>query len=89
MAIDFTFSPEVEQARINVRDFLHNTVKPRYKALSKNKEAQREDWSELIKELRNEAKQKGFWLPHMPSEVGGMGLGVTALAAVSAEAVAS
>ena len=28
-----------------------------------------------------------MWLPHMPKEWGGMGLGVTAVAAVSAEAV--
>ncbi len=86
MAIDFTFSPEVEQARAGIREFLHNTVKARYDVLSANKAARREDWSELIKGLRTEAKTRGFWLPHMPQEVGGMGLGVTALAAVSAEA---
>ncbi len=86
MSIDFTFSPEVEQARTHIREFLHHTVKARYAQLSANKDAQREDWSELIKELRQEAKAKGFWLPHMPQSVGGMGLGVTALAAVSAEA---
>ena len=86
MAIDFTFSAEVEQARAGIREFLHNTVKVRYDALSANTSARREDWSDLIKELRKESKAKGFWLPHMPQAVGGMGLGVTALAAVSAEA---
>ncbi|MDG2272532.1 MAG: acyl-CoA dehydrogenase family protein, partial [Halioglobus sp.] len=86
MSIDFTFSPEVEQARISIRGFLHDTVKTRYDQLSADKDAERQDWSDLIKELRQEAKAKGFWLPHMPQSVGGMGLGVTALAAVSAEA---
>ena len=43
MSIDFTFSPEVEQARISIRGFLHDTVKARYDQLSANKEAQRED----------------------------------------------
>jgi len=86
VAIDFTFSPEVEQARAGIREFLHNTVKARYTALSADKFAKREDWSDLIKELRKEAKAQGFWLPHMPQAVGGMGLSVTALAAVSAEA---
>ena len=37
--------------------------------------------------LRKEAREEwGLWLPHMPPEWGGMGLGPTAMAAVSAEA---
>ena len=86
MAIDFTFSPEVDQARQRIRDFLHGRVKVEFAELRKNKEATRDDWSALIKGLRKEARESGNWLPHMPAEVGGMGLGVTALAAVSAEA---
>ncbi len=86
MAIDFTFSPEVDQARHRIRDFLHGRVKPEFAAMDKNKKASREDWSALIKGLRTEARESGNWLPHMPAEVGGMGLGVTALAAVAAEA---
>ena len=38
---------------------------------------------ELRAKARDEAK---LWLPHMPAEWGGMGLGPTAMAAVSAEA---
>jgi acyl-CoA dehydrogenase len=86
VAIDFTFSEDVERARAGIREFLNSTVKPQLSQLNKNKDATREDWSELIKALRGQAKSKGYWLPHMPQEVGGMGLGVTALAAVSAEA---
>ncbi len=85
MAIDFTFGPEVEQARKSIADFMRDTVKPRYRELKENQEAGREDWRAAIKALRLEAKEKGFWLPHMPAEAGGMGLGVTALAAVAAE----
>ncbi|MGB1139346.1 MAG: acyl-CoA dehydrogenase family protein [Halioglobus sp.] len=85
MAIDFTFGPEVEQARESIRGFLTSTVKARYKELSENKEATRKDWEALIKSLREDAKEQGFWLPHMPVEVGGMGLSVTAMAAVAAE----
>lgn len=86
MAIDFTFGPDVEQARAGIRDFLSNTVKPRYRELSESKESTRDDWSAAIKGLRKDAKAQGFWLPHMPEEAGGMGLSVTALAAVAAEA---
>ncbi len=85
MAIDFTFSPEVEQARESVRDFMTNTVKARFRELRDQEDVSRDDWSALIKSLRVEAKEKGLWLPHMPEDAGGMGLGVTALAAVAAE----
>lgn len=86
MAIDFTFPPEVDAARLRVREFLHETVKPAFKTMRENEDATRKDWSALIKRLRSEAKASGNWLPHMPADVGGMGLGVTALAAVAAEA---
>ena len=34
MTIDFTFSQEVEDARLMMREFLHNTVKKEFDALS-------------------------------------------------------
>ncbi|HKI73457.1 MAG TPA: acyl-CoA dehydrogenase family protein [Pseudomonadales bacterium] len=86
MAIDFTFSQEVEDARQMMREFLHNTVAREFRALREKGDATRDDWSKLVSELRGKARAEGFWLPHMPQEVGGMGLGVTAVAAVSAEA---
>ncbi len=36
--------------------------------------------------MRREARERSLWLPHMPEEYGGMGLGHVAMAAVSAEA---
>ena len=39
-----------------------------------------------ILELREQAKKEGLWLPHMPKEWGGMGLGHVELAIVQAEA---
>ncbi len=86
MAIDFTFSPEVENARQMIREFLNSEVKPAFAELQQQEDASREDWSKLVKSLRAKARETGYWLPHMPQEVGGMGLGVTAVAAVSAEA---
>jgi acyl-CoA dehydrogenase len=46
----------------------------------------REQWIKAIVEMRQAAKEAGLWLPHMPKEWGGMGLGHVAMAAVSAEA---
>ncbi len=85
MAIDFTFPEEVENARLQVKRFLDEVVKPRFAELREGRD--RGAWRGAIDELRQKAREWGVWLPHMPEEYGGMGLGVTAVAAVSAEAV--
>ena len=46
-----------------------------------------EDYWTTIKGLRQVAKDQGLWAPHMLEEWGGMGFGITAVAAMSAEAV--
>ncbi len=82
--IDFTFPPEVEEIRMKVRQFMDEVVRPRWDATDQN------DRAEVVKtigKLRYKAKEEwGLWLPHMPKEWGGMALGPTAMAAVSAEA---
>ncbi|GAB3291248.1 acyl-CoA dehydrogenase family protein [Parahaliea aestuarii] len=83
MAIDFSFSPEVEAVRLQVRDFMQQEVAPRAAAVD---ESDRDAWIQAIVALRRDAHAAGLWMPHMPAEWGGMGLGPTALAAVSAEA---
>jgi acyl-CoA dehydrogenase len=88
MAIDFTFPPEVEEIRFKVRDFIQGTVKP----LEQEIEDSGGDRKVLVRnyvKMRELAKEAGLWLPHMPEEWGGMGLGHVAMAAVSAEAARS
>jgi acyl-CoA dehydrogenase len=90
MTIDFTFSPEIEEIRLRVREFISTVVTPadtelREHATGDAKEDRRALVSVILK-LRQEARDRGLWLPHMPAEWGGMGLGPTAMAAVSAEA---
>src|SRR5262245_53580786 len=82
MAIDFTFSPDVEDVRTRVREFLQRELKSRQDV---SFEDDRRKCIGMIIELRQKAQQEGLWMPHMPKEWGGMGLGPTALAAVSAE----
>jgi acyl-CoA dehydrogenase len=90
MAIDFTFPPDVEAVRLKVRDFIEGEVKPAEEKLradrSGDERADRHALVATIVALRGAAKEWGLWLPHMPAEWGGMGLGPTAMAAVSAEA---
>ena len=82
--IDFSFPAEVEEIRLKVRRFMEESVQPAWEAIDQKDRAQ---VVKTIVKLRKEAKEeRGLWLPHMPKEWGGMGLGPTAMAAVSAEA---
>lgn len=86
MAIDFTLSPDLEDLRLRVRDFIDNVVKPGEKKIGNPDQIERSDYVRILIEMRGEAKAAGLWLPHMPAEWGGMGLGHVALAMVQAEA---
>jgi acyl-CoA dehydrogenase len=86
MSIDFSLSPELEEIRDRVRDFVDNVVRP---AEARIKEDDRRSLVEAVIEMRKEAQARGLWLPHMPPEWGGMGLGNAQLAMVQAEAAKS
>ncbi|MEV0348541.1 acyl-CoA dehydrogenase family protein [Nonomuraea sp. NPDC050680] len=83
MAIDFTLAPEHEKIRDRVRAFIQGTVIP---AVDEVPESDRDAYLRTIFRLREKAKAEGLWLPHMPKEWGGMGLGHVELAMVQSEA---
>jgi acyl-CoA dehydrogenase len=85
MAIDFTFAPEVDEVRFRVRAFMDEVVRP-IEDKADAEDWERRAWRDAIIELREAAREAGLWLPHMPAEWGGMGLGHVAMASVSAEA---
>jgi len=86
MAIDFSFPPDLEALRLRVREFIATVVKPTEDAMD---ERNRDQLVAGIIKMRKAAHEWGLWLPHMPKEWGGMGLGHVAMAAVSAEAAKS
>lgn len=86
MAIDFKLPPDVEKIRLKVRTFIDDEVRPVTEKLEAN-EADRNEFIMAILKLRDRAKEVGVWLPQMPPEWGGLGLGPTAMAFVQAEAV--
>lgn len=88
MAIDFTFPPDIEDSRLRMREFVTKEVRPTEEALLAE-QAGRADWRSELDRLRQVARERELWMPHMPREWGGAGLGPTALAAVSAEAAKS
>jgi acyl-CoA dehydrogenase len=85
MAIDFSFPPEIDALRLKVREFIATVVRPAEEKIAA-REGDRRFLIQSIIEMRVAARDWGLWLPHMPKEYGGMGLGHVAMAAVSAEA---
>ncbi len=85
MAIDFRFPEEIELVRTKVREFCEQVVRPAEKEIAAH-EGDRKVLVEQVIRMRKAAQEWGLWLPHMPEEWGGMGLGHVAMAAVSAEA---
>jgi len=86
MAIDFTLSPELEDIRMRVRAFIDDVIKPAEEKLHRVSEDDRRGYVKMLIGLREQARAAGLWLPHMPKEWGGMGLGHVQLAMVQAEA---
>jgi acyl-CoA dehydrogenase len=86
MAIDFSFPPELEMLCDRVREFIETVIRPIEDDMDEDNRS--ELVSGVIK-MRQAAQEWGLWLPHMPEEFGGMGLGHVAMAAVSAEAAKS
>ena len=86
MSIDFSLSPELEAIRERTRDFIETVVKPHEASI---KEGDRQSLIDAVVAMRTEAQIRGLWLPHMPKEWGGMGLGHVELAMVQAEAAKS
>jgi alkylation response protein AidB-like acyl-CoA dehydrogenase len=73
--IDFALSPEMIEVRAQLTAFMEEHIYPN--------EAKADDHAalpiELERELQNRVKALGLWSPHMPKEVGGMGVGVVNL----------
>ena len=86
MSIDFTLSPELEAIRLRVREFMDEVVRPTEQKIGDPEELERAEYIKLLFGMRDKAKAEGLWLPHMPEECGGMGLGHVELAMVQAEA---
>jgi acyl-CoA dehydrogenase len=89
MAIDFTLTPELEDIRLRVRTFIDDVVKPGEARIGNRDEIERADYIKILLEMRAAAQEAELWLPHMPTEWGGMGLGHVELAMVQAEAAKS
>ena len=86
--MDFSLSPEINDYRLRVRDFVEQHVMPLEKdptAFDAHENIQ----ESRVAEIRALAKAEGLWAFQMPKERGGAGLGVMGMAAVYEEAARS
>ena len=80
MAIDFEIPAEAKAVRERVRQWVQDECIPAEQTL-----ADGADYKTLLGELRGKARAQGLWLPFIPEEYGGMGLGPLANALVQME----
>lgn len=80
MAIDFTIPEAAKEVRARVRQWVQDECIPAEQELEKGR-----PYKEVLGELRKKARAQGLWLPFIPVEHGGMGLGPLANALVQME----
>jgi acyl-CoA dehydrogenase len=78
--IDFEIPEEAKAMRVRVRQWVHDECIPAEKRLMDG-----EDYKTVLNDLRTKARAQGLWLPFIPKEHGGMGLGPLANALVQME----
>src|ERR687894_1266142 len=81
--MDFTVPPELEDLLARVREYIAEDALPA--------EAEIEDPSDVLKSwhvvdrLRDRARERGLYTPHLPEEWGGLGVGVLGMSLISQE----
>jgi acyl-CoA dehydrogenase len=80
MSIDFEIPPEAQAVRERVRQWVKDECIPAEKRIT-----DKDSYKSVLAELRTKARAQGLWLPFVPKEYGGMGLGPLANALVQME----
>jgi alkylation response protein AidB-like acyl-CoA dehydrogenase len=83
--IDFSLTPEQEQMRALARRVLDEYVIPAERELTDSPPPGERQFfpgipDRVLRPIQQKIKELGLWAPHMPEEVGGMGIGVVGLA---------
>jgi acyl-CoA dehydrogenase len=78
--MDFTLSPEIEDARRRVRAFVEDRILP-LESDPASFDAHENIAEPVLERVRAEVRAAGLWSPQMPKERGGMGLPTVGMAA--------
>src|ERR1700743_2088848 len=80
MSIDFEIPPDAKAVRERVRQWVQDECIP-----AEARVTDKDSYKTVLAELRGKARAQGLWLPFVPTEFGGMGLGPLANALVQME----
>jgi acyl-CoA dehydrogenase len=81
--IDFTVPPELEELLARVRAYIDEEARPAEQEIS-DPEDVLASW-DVVERLRDRARERGIFAPHMPEDWGGLGVGVLGMALISQE----
>jgi acyl-CoA dehydrogenase len=71
--MDFELPEHLQSLRARVSDFMQQHVLPNENAIVEEDAVQQ---NTTLRRLQNDAKAAGLWTPHLPTEFGGLGLGI-------------
>ncbi len=86
-AIDFTVPPDLKDLLERIRAYIEEEVYPAELEIIDRTDVLK-SW-DVVERLRDRARERGIYTPHLPEEWGGLGLGVLGMALVSQECGAS
>ena len=86
--MDFFLSAEIEQTRLQVRDFVQNEIMP-LETNSENYDEHENLKETVVAQVREKAKAQGLWGFQLPKSLGGRDMGVMGMAALYEEAARS
>jgi acyl-CoA dehydrogenase len=81
--IDFTIPPELDELLGRVRAYIDEEARPAEQEISDPEDILK-SW-DVVDRLRDSARERGIFAPHMPEEWGGLGVGVLGMALISQE----
>ncbi len=83
MALDFTLPPELQDLLDRVRAYVTEDVLPA-EADVRDPTDLLTSW-DVVERLRDRARERGLYTPHLPEEWGGLGIGTLGMALISQE----
>jgi acyl-CoA dehydrogenase len=81
--IDFTIPPELGELLGRVRAYIDEEARPAEQEISDPEDILK-SW-DVVDRLRDSARERGIFAPHMPEDWGGLGVGVLGMALISQE----
>jgi acyl-CoA dehydrogenase len=81
--IDFTIPPELQELLGRVKTYISDDVLPAEAEIADPHDLLAH-W-DVVERLRDRARERGIFTPHLPEEYGGLGVGVLAMALISQE----